>query len=80
MSGNGSHGAGGRRSVAWPVSRLHTRYPRWAWSTEADLDAKVERYSVQLGAYGAAVSDAVGEPVIRKVLLFAAGSESRVLP
>lgn len=38
-------------------------YKTAAWSTEAELDAKVERYSVQLQAYADAVREAVGEVV-----------------
>jgi ATP-dependent exoDNAse (exonuclease V) beta subunit len=46
-------------------------YKTDVWRTDADLDAKVERYSVQLDAYAEAVAVAVGEPVQSKVLLFA---------
>jgi ATP-dependent helicase/nuclease subunit A len=42
-----------------------------AWRTEADLDVKVERYTIQLQAYARAVAEAVGEPVVRALLLFA---------
>jgi ATP-dependent exoDNAse (exonuclease V) beta subunit len=41
-----------------------------AWREEADLDAKVDRYRVQLAAYSHAVGVVVGEPVVRTVLLF----------
>ncbi|MGH9188613.1 MAG: UvrD-helicase domain-containing protein [Acidimicrobiales bacterium] len=41
-----------------------------AWREEADLDAKVDRYKVQLAAYAHAVGQVVGEPVARAVLLF----------
>lgn len=37
---------------------------------EAELDAKVERYSVQLRAYADAIGYAVGREVVRAVLLF----------
>ena len=43
-----------------------------AWRTEADLDAKVERYTIQLQAYAQAVADATGETVARTLLLFTA--------
>ncbi|MDQ6928133.1 MAG: hypothetical protein M3159_05650 [Actinomycetota bacterium] len=36
----------------------------------ADLDAKVDRYKVQLAAYAYAVGQVVGEPMVRAVLLF----------
>jgi ATP-dependent exoDNAse (exonuclease V) beta subunit len=45
-------------------------YKTDAWGTEADLDAKVERYAVQLRAYASALTIAVGEPIVRTVLLF----------
>ena len=45
-------------------------YKTDAWGSEADLDAKVERYSVQLQAYASALTTAVGEPIVRAVLLF----------
>ncbi len=41
-----------------------------SWREEADLDAKVDRYKVQLAAYAYAVREAVGEAVVRAVLLF----------
>jgi ATP-dependent helicase/nuclease subunit A len=41
-----------------------------SWRTEADLDAKVDRYRVQLAAYAHAVGEVVVEPVTRAVLLF----------
>ena len=41
-----------------------------AWRTDADLDAKVERYALQLQAYARAVADATGEKVARRLLLF----------
>ncbi len=41
-----------------------------AWRDEAELDAKVGRYQVQLAAYAHAVGEVVGEPVARAVLLF----------
>jgi ATP-dependent exoDNAse (exonuclease V) beta subunit len=40
------------------------------WRGEADLQGKVERYRVQLEAYGRAVREAAGENVARLVLLF----------
>jgi ATP-dependent exoDNAse (exonuclease V) beta subunit len=43
-----------------------------AWRDDADLDAKVERYRVQLAAYAHAVAQVVGEPVARAMLLFLA--------
>jgi len=52
-------------------------YKTDAWSNEAELDEKVERYAVQLDAYADAVSEAVGEPVVREVLLFAHSATSR---
>jgi ATP-dependent helicase/nuclease subunit A len=44
------------------------------WDTPAQLDDKVERYRVQLGAYRRAVADATGEPVVATVLLFLSAS------
>jgi len=41
-----------------------------SWRQDADLDAKVDRYRVQLAAYAYGVSVAVNEPVVRTVLLF----------
>ena len=41
-----------------------------SWRAEAELDAKVDRYRVQLAAYAYAIGQAVGEPVVRAVLLF----------
>jgi ATP-dependent exoDNAse (exonuclease V) beta subunit len=45
-------------------------YKTDAWGTDAHLDAKVERYSVQLQAYASALTTALGQPVARAVLLF----------
>ena len=47
-----------------------------------DLAAKVARYRPQLAAYAAAVEVAVGEPVVRAVLLFLApgGAQAVVVP
>lgn len=45
-------------------------YKTDSWRADADLDAKVDRYRVQLGAYAYAVSRVVDEPVTRAVLLF----------
>lgn len=53
-------------------------YKTDVWRTDADLDAKVERYAVQLGAYAGAVEVAVGEPVHSKVLLFASEAAGAV--
>ncbi|MGI8776405.1 MAG: PD-(D/E)XK nuclease family protein, partial [Acidimicrobiales bacterium] len=57
-------------------------YKTDAWRTEADLEAKVERYRVQLDAYAQAVTAVVGEPVVRSQLLFlaASGSSRTVTP
>jgi ATP-dependent exoDNAse (exonuclease V) beta subunit len=41
-----------------------------SWRHASDLDAKVDRYRVQLAAYAYAVSVVVKEPVVRAVLLF----------
>jgi ATP-dependent helicase/nuclease subunit A len=54
-------------------------YKTDAWRTEAELAAKVERYRVQLGAYARAVTEAVGEPVGRCLLLFLAADSSRAV-
>lgn len=45
-------------------------YKTDSWREETDLDAKVDRYTVQLAAYAHAVGQVVGEPVARAVLLF----------
>jgi ATP-dependent exoDNAse (exonuclease V) beta subunit len=45
-------------------------YKTDSWLGEADLRAKVDRYRVQLQAYGAAVAGSVGEPPPRLQLLF----------
>lgn len=45
-------------------------YKTDAWRNAAELDAKVERYSVQLRTYAGAVSQAVGQTVVRATLLF----------
>ena len=44
-----------------------------------ELEAKVARYRPQLAAYAAALETAVGEPVVRAVLLFLAPSGARVV-
>jgi ATP-dependent exoDNAse (exonuclease V) beta subunit len=44
-----------------------------------DLDAKVARYRPQLAAYAAALETAVGEPVVRAVLLFLAPDGTRAV-
>lgn len=51
-------------------------YKTDAWQTGIELDAKVQRYSVQLRAYAAAVREAVGQNVTRAVLLFLRPGES----
>jgi ATP-dependent helicase/nuclease subunit A len=45
-------------------------YKTDAWRNEAELDTKVERYSVQLQAYADAVRTAVGREVAGAILLF----------
>lgn len=45
-------------------------YKTDAWRTELELDAKVDRYGVQLRVYADAVREAVGRPVARAKLLF----------
>jgi ATP-dependent exoDNAse (exonuclease V) beta subunit len=45
-------------------------YKTDSWRSDPDLDAKVDRYRVQLSAYATAVRDAVGRDVTRAVLLF----------
>ena len=55
-------------------------YKTDAWRTEADLDAKVERYAVQLQAYAGGVAEAVQEPVARALLLFASETTAAVRP
>ena len=45
-------------------------YKTDAWRTGHDLDAKVDRYAVQMQAYAHAVGEAIGEAVVRSVLLF----------
>jgi ATP-dependent helicase/nuclease subunit A len=47
-------------------------YKTDSWRHEHDLDAKVDRYRVQLAAYAHAVGVVVGDPVVRAVLLFLA--------
>ncbi|MGI8776387.1 MAG: PD-(D/E)XK nuclease family protein, partial [Acidimicrobiales bacterium] len=51
-------------------------YKTDAWRPETDLEAKVERYRVQLDAYAQAVTAVVGEPVVRSQLLFLAAAGS----
>jgi ATP-dependent exoDNAse (exonuclease V) beta subunit len=48
-------------------------YKTDSWRTEADLDAKVERYSVQMVAYADAISVAAASPVASSCLLFLSG-------
>jgi ATP-dependent exoDNAse (exonuclease V) beta subunit len=50
-----------------------------AWRSDADLDAKVERYALQLQAYAHAVAEATGEKVARTLLLFTAESTAGVV-
>jgi ATP-dependent exoDNAse (exonuclease V) beta subunit len=50
-----------------------------AWRSDADLDAKVERYALQLQAYAHAVAEATGEKVARTLLLFTAESTAAVV-
>jgi ATP-dependent helicase/nuclease subunit A len=45
-------------------------YKTDSWRDEADLQAKVDRYRVQLEAYGQAVIVAAGEEVAELILLF----------
>ena len=45
-------------------------YKTDSWRDEADLQAKVDRYRVQLEAYGLAVAEAAGEVVAELLLLF----------
>ena len=45
-------------------------YKTDAWSTAADLDAKVDRYRTQLQAYARAIRDAAGREVTGASLLF----------
>lgn len=45
-------------------------YKTDSWNGEADLEAKVDRYRVQIEAYGRAVTEAAGEDVAGLVLLF----------
>jgi ATP-dependent helicase/nuclease subunit A len=53
-------------------------YKTDSWRTEADLGSKVERYRIQLEAYGEAVRGSVGEPAVRLHLLFlSARSDAR---
>ena len=54
-------------------------YKTDAWSTEAELAVKVERYSVQLQAYADAVREAVGEAVAGRCLLFVGATGSRTV-
>jgi ATP-dependent exoDNAse (exonuclease V) beta subunit len=45
-------------------------YKTDSWRDEADLQAKLDRYRVQLEAYGRAVTEAAGEGVAELLLLF----------
>jgi ATP-dependent helicase/nuclease subunit A len=45
-------------------------YKTDSWRDERDLQAKVNRYRVQIEAYGRAVSEAAGERVAGLLLLF----------
>ena len=51
-------------------------YKTDSWRSEGELDAKVDRYRIQLQAYAGAVRDAVGRDVARALLLFLARSEA----
>ena len=51
-------------------------YKTDSWRSSNDLDAKVDRYQVQLAAYAYAVETAVGEAVSRAVLLFLAPGDA----
>ena len=44
--------------------------------TRQDLDAKVDRYRIQLAAYAHAVATVVDEPITRAVLLFLAPDQA----
>jgi ATP-dependent exoDNAse (exonuclease V) beta subunit len=52
-------------------------YKTDAWSSEADLDAKVARYRLQGAAYAVALEQATGEPVAECVFVFLGGDEAR---
>jgi len=54
-------------------------YKTDVWSTEAELDDKVERYSTQLRAYGDAVAIASGSAVSSACLVFAAEDPPRTV-
>ncbi|HSH23025.1 MAG TPA: PD-(D/E)XK nuclease family protein, partial [Acidimicrobiales bacterium] len=45
-------------------------YKTDSWRSDTDLDAKVQRYRLQLAAYAYAVAAVVGTPVVRAVLVF----------
>ena len=45
-------------------------YKTDSWRTGAELDAKVDRYRVQMDAYRHAVAEITGEPQVRAALLF----------
>jgi ATP-dependent exoDNAse (exonuclease V) beta subunit len=47
-----------------------------AWRDAEDLDAKVDRYRIQLAAYAHAVATVVDEPITRAVLLFLAPDQA----
>jgi ATP-dependent exoDNAse (exonuclease V) beta subunit len=51
-------------------------YKTDSWRSELDLEEKVDRYQVQLQAYGRAVVEAAGEAVAGLVLLFLSTSGS----
>lgn len=51
-------------------------YKTDSWSAEAELQNKVERYRVQIEAYGRAATEAAGEEVAGLVLLFLRPGES----
>ena len=50
-------------------------YKTDSWRSESELDAKADRYRIQLQAYASAVRDAVGRDVARALLLFLARNE-----
>jgi ATP-dependent exoDNAse (exonuclease V) beta subunit len=55
-------------------------YKTDSWRGESDLDGKVDRYRVQLEAYGRAVTEAAGEAVTGLVLLFlSTGPDARTV-
>ena len=51
-------------------------YKTDSWRSSSDLDAKVDRYRIQLQAYAGAVRDAVGRDVAQASLLFLSRNEA----